>query len=361
VPANRTLVVEDDRFLRVVGTVLDPTTSAERVAVCVEFFTDAEPDFAGWCERVRARVGSLFPSTVRLVDTPDALRTALPGSSALVVEALRVGADELAAGDALRVVQKYGFEPENIDPAACAARGIKLLTLRRRACIACAETAISLMLTLGKKLHRFANRISVESMAELGYPYKPFDRRHAPNANWPRISGLRSLNESTLGIIGLSEIGCEIAIRAAAFGMRILYHQGTRLPEAEEHELNVTYVPLAQLLGESDWVVPQLPSTPATVGCIGQAELAQMKAGAFLVNISPAEIVDRAALIDALKSGRLGGYALAPLDPAPGRSDDELLAFDNVVVSAQAGAQSRLNALDDLADMMERLAKELAS
>ena len=83
------------------------------------------------------------------------------------------------------------------------------------------------MLTLAKKLHRLAGRISVERLAELGYPYKPFDRRHTPNSNWPRISGLRTLNEATLGIIGLGEIGREIAIRAAAFGMRILYHQRT--------------------------------------------------------------------------------------------------------------------------------------
>jgi phosphoglycerate dehydrogenase-like enzyme len=361
VPANRVLVVEDDRFLRVVGIVLDPTTSAERAAAAAGFFADAEPDFAGWCERVRPRVGALFPSTVRLVDTADALRAALPGSAALVTETLCVGVGALAAGDALQVVQKYGFKPGNIDAAACAARSIKLLTMRRRANIACAEIAITAMLTLAKRLHRLAGRISVESLAELGYSCRPFDRRHAPNANWPRISGLRSLNEATLGIIGLGEIGCEIASRAAAFGMRILYHQHAGLPEADERELNAIYVPLAQLLAESDWVVPQLPGTPATVGCIGKAELAQMKRGAFLVNSSPAEIVDRAALIDALASGRLGGFAPGPFHAAPGWGDDELLAFANVVVSAQAGAQLRLNALDDLADMMERLAKELAS
>ena len=93
------------------------------------------------------------------------------------------------------------------------------------------------MLTLAKKLHRLPDRISVEQLAAVGYAYKPFDRRHTPNSNWARISGLRMLNEATIGIIGLGEIGREIAIRAAAFGMRILYHQRTRLPEAEEREL----------------------------------------------------------------------------------------------------------------------------
>jgi lactate dehydrogenase-like 2-hydroxyacid dehydrogenase len=141
--------------------------------------------------------------------------------------------------------------------------------------------------------------------------------------------------------------------------MRILYHQRTRLPAEEERGLAACYMPLQSLLAESDWVVPQLPSVPATVSYIGRAQLAQMKPGAFLVNISRAEIVDRAALIEALKSGRLGGFALDPLYEAPGRSTDELLQFDNVVLSPHIAAQPRFNALDDLADMMEQLAKEI--
>jgi len=258
-------------------------------------------------------------------------------------------------------VQKFGFSPRNIDTAACSAKGIKVLTIRRRANIACAELAIALMLTLAKKLHRLAGRISVEHLREVGYPYKPFDRRHTPNSNWPRISGLRTLNGTTLGIIGLGEIGREIAIRAAAFGMRILYYQRTRLPTAEERELEAAYVPLETLLAQSDWVVPQLPGGPATRSFIGRAQFAQMKPGAFLVNVARADIVERAALIEALTSGRLGGFALDPLYEAPGRSDDELLGFDNVVLSPHIAAQPRFNALDDLADMMELLSKELPS
>ena len=78
------LVVEDDRFLRVVGIVLDPDTSRERTAAYADFFAHDEPDFAGYCQRVRAPVGELFPREVRLVETQDELRAALPGSCALV-------------------------------------------------------------------------------------------------------------------------------------------------------------------------------------------------------------------------------------------------------------------------------------
>jgi phosphoglycerate dehydrogenase-like enzyme len=86
-----------------------------------------------------------------------------------------------------------------------------------------------------------------------------------------------------------------------------------------------------------------------------------MRPGAIFVNVGRGGVVDEVALIEALRSGRLGGFALDPLYEAPGRSDDELLTFENVVLSPHIAAQPRFNALDDLADMMGRLAKELAS
>ena len=95
-----------------------------------------------------------------------------------------------------------------------------------------------------------------------GSAYRPFDRRHTPGGNYARVGGTRALNGATIGIIGLGEIGREIALRATAFGMRVLYHQRTRAPEAEERELKARHVPLATLLGESDWIVPQLPTAP---------------------------------------------------------------------------------------------------
>jgi len=361
VPTNNVLVVEDDPFLRVVGLLLDPNTSAERYAAFADFFAHDEPDFAGYVARVRERVGALFPSDVRIVSTQDELRAALPGSRALIVEGLTVGADELAAGSGLKVVQKFGALPRNIDEAACAAKGVRVLTIRRRVNCACAEMAFALMLTLAKKLNNVLGRISVEQLAAAGYPYKPFDRRHTPNSNWPRIAGVRLLYGSTIGIIGLGEIGCEIALRAKAFGMRTLYYQRTRLKQAEERALDASYVPLATLLADSDWVLPVLPSSPSTRGLIGRAELAQMKPGAMLVNIARADVVDRAALIEVLRSKKLGGFALDPLYEAPGKSDDELLTFPNVAISPHLAAQPRFNALNDLSDLCAGVAHAIRS
>jgi len=353
------LVVEDDRFLRVVGVVLDPGTPKERVDAYADFFAHDERDFAGWCRRVRERAAALYPAEVRLVEDQKQLRSQALAANALIVESLGVGREELAGAN-LRLVQKYGTRTRNINLAECEARNIKVLTIRRRANIACAEMTIALMLILAKKMQRVMNRISREQLSIVGYHYKPYDRRHTPNSNWARINGIRMLSESTIGIIGVGEIGREVALRANAFGMRILYYQRTRLPDAEERELNATFAPLPDLLGKSDWIVPQLPSTDSTRGFINRERFAQMKRGACLVNISRAEIVDRAALIEALKSQRLGGFGLDPPYEAPGRSDDELLKFDNVVMSPHIAAQPRQNALNDLADMMERLAQQYA-
>ncbi len=359
-PKAPILVVEDDPFLRMVGVVLDPATSAQRHAAYADFFAHDEPDFDGYCGALRARIGGLYPSEVRLVDTSDELRTSLTGARGLIVESLPVGVAELAAGPGLVAVQKYGALSRNIDAAACAERGVPVLTLRRRANIACAEVVMTLMLTLAKKLHRLAGRISIEALAAEGYSYRPFDRRHTPNSNWARIPGIGMLYGTTLGVIGVGEIGREVALRAAAFGMRILYFQRTRLPAAEEQGLQISYVPLDRLLAESDWIVPQVPVGPATRHLIDRTRFAQMKPGACLVNISGPDLVERSALIEALRSGRLGGFALDPQYEAPGRSDDELLGFKNVVLSPHIGGSPRFNALDDISDMLTGLAQHLA-
>ena len=340
------LVVEDDRFLRVVALVLDAKASAERFAAFADFFAHDEPDFAGWCEKLRRQAQKLYPADVRLVETQAALRENLADADALIVESLAVGAEEIAAAPRLKAVQKFGVDLRRIDAKACGQRGVAVLTIRRRANIACAELALTLMLMLARRVNELHGRISAEALAALGYEYKPFDRRHTPNSNWGRIPGLKILYGATVGIVGLGEIGREFAVRAASFGMRILYTQRQQAPAATEQLYKATYRPMPDLLAESDWVALFVPTGPATQNLIGRAELARMRPGARLINISRAEVVDRAALIEALQSGRLGGFGLDPLYQSPGRDDDELLKFRNVIMTPHIAAQPRANALE---------------
>jgi len=354
-----TIVVEDDWFLRLVGVVLDPATSEERIDAFADFFSCDLPDFRGWIEDVRQRVPRLYPSNVRLVESDAAYRDALPEADVVVTEALPVGKAELAAASRLRLVQKFGTITRSIDREACSARGIPVLTLRRRANIACAEHAMALMLALARKLTRVAGRVSFEQLHEAGFEPKLYDRRHTAGSNWARVGGLSMLSGATLGILGLGEIGRELATRAAAFGMRIVYHQRQALPEAEAAQWHAAYRPLEALLTESDWVSVNVPGSASTRHMLDKAALARMKPGARLVNVSRADIVDREALIEALGSRRLGGFALDPLYEAPGRSDDALLAFGNVIITPHLAAQPRFNALADMRDLICQVGERL--
>jgi phosphoglycerate dehydrogenase-like enzyme len=358
-PRKPLLVVENDVWARLIGVVLDPATTQERRDAFADFMSPDLPDFWGWCENVQKSAGSLYPSSVRLVETQSELQNSLDAAEAVVIESLRIGAEEIAAAPHLKVVHKFGMLLRNIDTPACAARGITVLGIRRRANIATAEHAFALLLSLARRLD-LSGLVSVEQLPSSQLPYRPFDRRHTPGANWGRFPGTRTLNGTTIGIIGLGEIGREIAVRAAAFGMKVLYFQRTQLSVTAEQELGVSYRPLEALLAESDWIIPQLPLDRSTVGFVGRERMALMKRGACIVNVSRPEIIDRDAVLKALESGHLGGLAMDGLYEEPGRPDDELLSFANVVLTPHMAASPRTNGLQDIADMIQGIARVMA-
>ncbi len=355
-----TIIVEDDVWLRLIGVVLDPDTSEERWTAFADFMSPDLAGFRGWCETVRKAAGPLFPSNIRLVRSQDELRASIDVAAAVVVESLEIGAGEVASAQSLKAVYKYGTLFRNIDVAACAARGIEVLGVRRRANVACAEHAFALLLSLARKLGELDGLISADQLPDHKLPYRPFDRRHTPGANWGRFPGTRTLFGSTIGIIGLGEIGREIAKRAAAFGMTALYYQRTRLPEFEEKKIGAAYRPLDMLLAESDWIVPQLPLDESTARLLDRRRLAQMKKGACIVNVSRPELLDRPALLEALRSGHLGGLGIDGWYEEPGRADDEVLSFDNVVLTPHMAASPRSNGLQDIEEMIRGLVRALA-
>jgi phosphoglycerate dehydrogenase-like enzyme len=358
-PHKPLLVVENDVWARLIGVVLDPATTRERWNAFADFMSPDLPDFQGWCDQVRKTAGSLYPSDVKLVDSQAELRSSLGAAEAAVIESLSFGKEELTAAPRLKLVHKYGMLLRNVDTAACGERGVKVLGIRRRANIATAEHAFALMLSLARRLD-LSGLISIDQLPSSQLPYRPFDRRYTPGANWGRFPGTRTLSGSAIGIIGLGEIGREIATRAAAFGMKVLYFQRTQLPAAVEKELGASYRSLDELLAESDWIIPQLPLDGSTKGFLNRERMALMKRGACIINVSRPEVIDRGALLEALRTGHLGGLAMDGFYEEPGRSDDELLSFDNVVLTPHMAASPRTNGLQDIADMIEGIAQALA-
>jgi len=354
-------VVENDTFLRLIQVVLDPSAPEERIAAFAHFCLHDLPDFRGWCDKIRAQAKNLYPSAVRLVDSQEELLTNLPNATIAVVEELSFGPQEVAAaGNNLRFVQKYGFTTRNIDQAACDAAGAKVLTIRRRANISTAEQGLMLMLALARQVTQHANLISNEQLSNAGYQPTTYNRHHTPNGNWARIPGMITLYQRRLGIVGLGEIGRELALRAIALGMRIVYHQRTRLPVEIEEQYQATYLSLDELLVTSDFVSLHLPRSPATVGFIGAKELSVIKPGAFLINVSQPNLIERHALQRALEAKRLAGFGLDTFYEEPGDASDPLIKFPNVIVTPHMGGSPRWNSLDDIEEVIVNLGRWLA-
>lgn len=358
--SRQKFVVENDTFLRLINVVLDPNTGQERFDAFAHFCLHDTPDFRGWCDQIRDQAPNIYPAEVQLVDSQEELLEHLPGADAAVVEELTFGPRELAAaGSSLRFVQKYGFTTRNIDEAACAKANAKVLTIRRRANISTAEQALMLMLALARQVTQNANLISVEQLKAAGYQPTTYNRKHTPNGNWARIPNMVTLYQRQLGIIGLGEIGRELALRAIALGMRIVYHQRSRLPVEVERQYQATYLPLNELLASSDFVSLHLPRSPATVNFIAEPQLAAIKSGAFLINVSQPNLVDRHALRHALESKRLGGFGLDTFYEEPGDANDPLIKFPNVIVTPHMGGSPRWNSLDDIEEVIVSLGKLL--
>jgi len=147
----------------------------------------------------------------------------------------------------------------------------------------------------------------------------------------------REAHSSTIGIFGLGRIGEQIARRARAFDMEVLYHNRRRREDLEQ-TLPAQHVSKDELLTSADFVVLCTPLTEETRGYIGAEELSQMKSTALLVNIARGGVVDTNALTQALTEKRIFGAALDVTDPEPLPRDHPLLKLDNVTIAPHLGS-----------------------
>ncbi len=346
------LLVEEDRVLRQVGLLLDPATSPERTAAFLDYYAHDVADFMSWREAVRKKLSALYPSDVRIYSNEEELRERLPDADVLIAERLAVGEREIASAPSLKLVQQFGTITDNIDAQACRSRSLPLLTLRRRTNVACAEHTLMLILALAKRLPLTNGLVTAERLQARGFVSRPYDTRHVARANFGRIPGIGTLLGRTLGVLGQGEIGREVAAFARVLGMRVLYHKRHRLDAEAERAAGIEYCSFDELFERSDFVTIHVPLNAATRGLVGAAALRRMKRGAFLLNISRASIVDRAALVDAVESRHLGGVGLDVLYHEPTTPDDPLLRHENVIVTPHIAGASRMNSLLDIEEML---------
>jgi phosphoglycerate dehydrogenase-like enzyme len=244
------------------------------------------------------RFRPLFPAGTDLDVVPtyseeDLARHAAETEILLVVQR-KVDARLLSFVPRVRFVQRVGVGYDNLDLDALQAAGVVAAYTPGANAVAVAEHTLLLMLAL---LKRFA---AAESATRQG--------------GWPTVelfqAGIGELANTTVGLVGFGNIGRALAQRLAPFGSRLLYTARHAVDPVTGQQFGARYASLDDLLASSTIVSLHLPLNEATRGLIGEAELAKMPAGAFLVNTSRGEVLDEAALRRALVSGKLGGAAL---------------------------------------------------
>jgi C-terminal binding protein len=240
-----------------------------------------------------------------LADIPDAMCAEAEG---LMILRFKVFAKDLERFPKLRAICRMGVGYDNLDRAAAAERGIAILNVPDYGTTEVADHAMALVLALrrGLLLHNETQRAT-------------------PPAPWRYINDplIRRSNVQTFGIVGMGRIATAVALRAKAFGFRVVFHD-PYLPNGVELGLGIHRAPtLHDLLVQSDVLSVHAPLTSSTRNLIGAPELALLPKGAILVNTARGPIVDIDAVVPALKSGHLAGAGLdvvpvePPVDPVP--------------------------------------------
>lgn len=232
-----------------------------------------------------------------------------------------VDRDVLAANPNLKAVASMGITPDNIDVAEATARKIPVTNIPAVATEATADIAFGLMLAVARRIAE-GDRL----VREGAYP----------GAQSNHLAGA-AVSGKTLGLVGCGRIGQAMARRAGGFGMRILYSDPRRMPEAEERGLGATYMDLERLLGESDFVSLHCVLNGETRHLMGTRQFALMKRSAYLVNTARGPVVDEAALARALEEGRIAGAGLDVYEYEP-KIQPALLRMSNVVLTPHLGS-----------------------
>ncbi len=240
----------------------------------------------------------------------------------VVVEADFLFRDVFERADRLKLVAVCRGTVTQVDVAAATEHGVIVLNTPGRNAVAVAELTVGLMLSLVRKIPA-AHRLVMSG----GYS-DPID---------PYIS-LRGteLAGKTAGIVGFGAIGQQVAKRLIAFDTSILVHD-PYIDPLEIKMLGAKPAELDELVAQSDFITLHCPAVPATKGMIGPDLIARMKPTAYLVNLTSAGVVDREAIISALKGGRIAGAAFDVFDTLTVPSDHPFLQLDNVILTPHIG------------------------
>lgn len=217
-----------------------------------------------------------------------------------------------ACAPRLKVISKWGTGIDSIDAAACTRLGIKLYRTLNAFTLPVADTVMGYILAFARR------QLWMDRAMKAGV--------------WEKIPG-RALNECTLGVIGVGNIGKVLTRRARAFGMKVLGNDIIEIDHAFIVETGIQMADLDSLLVESDFVSVNCDLNPTSHHLINARTLNRMRSTAVLINTARGPIVDEAALVAALKAGTIGGVALDVFEVEPLPADSPLKQMDNVMLA----------------------------
>ncbi len=251
---------------------------------------------------------------------PDELLKAIPNVHALIVRGrTQVSAPLLAAAAQLKVVGRAGVGVDNIDLAAAAARGVAVVNTPVSTSVAVAELTFALMLALIRQIPR------ADAAMKQGLWLKK------------ELEG-SELGGKTLGIMGVGNIGAQVARRAAAFDMQVLGYDPL-LDGPTVQARGAAPVSLDDLYARADFITLHLPLLPETRGLLNQQAFAKMKRGVYLVCAARGGVIAEADLLAALNSGQVAGAALDVFEKEPPGANP-LVSHPRVVATPHLGAQT---------------------
>ena len=274
-------------------------------------FVDATDELAEIMRRVGRPGDPVVGVNIQDEVTPEQLPALLAGQHFVLNDRTYMPTEWMArCGDLKHVIFLGTGARSYMNPEELAAHGITVHIIKGYGDTAVAEHAIALMWGAARGLARMDRAIR--------------------GGQWLRMEG-RQLTGKTIGLIGFGGIASEVARIAHGSGMRVL--AWNRTPKAAP---GVTFVPLDQLLAESDVVSLHLLLTDETTGFVSRAHLARMKPGVILVNTARGAVIDETALIDALKTGQIGHAALDVFVDEPLPANTPFAELDNVTLSAHS-------------------------
>ncbi len=259
----------------------------------------------------------------------------------IIRSATKVRKEFIDAAKNLKVIGRAGVGLDNVDVDYAKSKGIKVLNTPGATSISVAELVIGLILAVMRKI----------AYADRGM------RR----GEWPKkkCKGIEMYGK-TLGIIGIGRIGREVAKRARAFGMKVIYYDVFKLDDKTANELGVEYRDLDELIEEADVITLHVPLLPETKHMINAERIAKMKDGAIVINAARGGVVDEEALYEALKSGKLYGAALDVYEHEP-LKESKLFELDNIVLTPHIGAQAKEGQTRAGIEIAQKVAEALKS